>query len=210
MYIARILYPVHVLGPGERVAIWVCGCNKNCQGCANPELQKIDEKYFLTLDKVIYIINNLPKHNVGFTITGGEPFDQSKEIYELVSYISTFTDDILVYSGYTYNELLKSNDNYIHEILNKIAALVDGRYIDELNTGNRIKGSDNQQLYVFNSKYEKIYRQLDCACDKRNVENFICESGDIITVGFQKRNFKSEYQNLLKSKLNKSGDDIVE
>lgn len=140
MYIARILYPVHVLGPGERVAIWMCGCNKDCKGCANPELQKIDEKYFLPINKVFDIINNLPKLKIGFTITGGEPFDQSKELYELILYISKFTDDILVYSGYTYEELLQSNDNYTHKILKSITALVDGRYVEELNLGNRIKG----------------------------------------------------------------------
>lgn len=38
MYIARILYPVEVLGPGKRIGIWFCGCPRRCEGCSNPEL----------------------------------------------------------------------------------------------------------------------------------------------------------------------------
>ena len=38
MNVARILFPVQVLGPGNRIGIWLCGCNRACKGCSNPEL----------------------------------------------------------------------------------------------------------------------------------------------------------------------------
>lgn len=38
MQIDRLLYPVHSLGPGNRLVIWVRGCKKRCFNCANPEL----------------------------------------------------------------------------------------------------------------------------------------------------------------------------
>ena len=46
IYVARILYPVKVLGPGNRVGIWLAGCDHKCLGCSNPELweQKDEEK----------------------------------------------------------------------------------------------------------------------------------------------------------------------
>lgn len=44
MYIARILYPVKVLGPGERIGIWMDGCEHGCIGCSNPELWDIQSK----------------------------------------------------------------------------------------------------------------------------------------------------------------------
>ena len=44
MYVARILYPVKVLGPGNRIGIWVSGCNHRCKGCSNPELWKQEER----------------------------------------------------------------------------------------------------------------------------------------------------------------------
>ena len=40
MYLDRILYPVTALGPGKRIAIWVSGCERHCNHCANPELWK--------------------------------------------------------------------------------------------------------------------------------------------------------------------------
>ena len=45
MYIARILYPVKVLGPGNRIGIWFNGCIHHCKGCSNPELWKTQERY---------------------------------------------------------------------------------------------------------------------------------------------------------------------
>lgn len=38
MYIDRLLYPITALGPGERIALWVSGCDRKCNKCANPEL----------------------------------------------------------------------------------------------------------------------------------------------------------------------------
>lgn len=36
MYVAGILYPVEVLGPGKRIGIWFSGCLSKCKGCSNP------------------------------------------------------------------------------------------------------------------------------------------------------------------------------
>ena len=33
----QILYPVHNLGPGKRIALWTQGCSINCPDCLNPE-----------------------------------------------------------------------------------------------------------------------------------------------------------------------------
>lgn len=36
MYVAGILYPVEVFGPGKRIGIWFSGCLSKCKGCSNP------------------------------------------------------------------------------------------------------------------------------------------------------------------------------
>lgn len=74
MYVARILYPVKVLGPGNRIGIWFTGCGHRCKGCSNPELWNMDEKYYITIQQVEALIRNIEKSNSvdGFTLTGGD------------------------------------------------------------------------------------------------------------------------------------------
>ena len=88
MYIARILYPVKVLGPGERIGIWMCGCHHGCRGCSNPELWDFDEKYHVTSAPIMDFISKIAESNRidGFTISGGEPFLQPDALRELIPF----------------------------------------------------------------------------------------------------------------------------
>ena len=43
MYVSRVLYPVNVLGIGNRVGIWTSICKHKCIGCSNPELWEAKE-----------------------------------------------------------------------------------------------------------------------------------------------------------------------
>lgn len=204
MYFARLLYPVHVLGPGARAALWVSGCDKNCFNCANPELRQQKEDSNIPVKNIIALISSLPNEKKGFTITGGEPFDQAEELSELISFLNTLTDDILIYSGYTYQELLQRNDTYINYILENIAVLIDGRYEEKLNFGNKLKGSENQKVYFFREKYREAYSSLDvCTASERQAESFICENGSVVTAGFQKQDFRNEFNASLRSHLNR-------
>ena len=89
MYIARILYPVEVLGPGRRIGIWFCGCSHKCKGCSNPELWQQFEKYKISIDDVLTLIHQISDANPvdGFTITGGDPMEQSYELSVLLQKI---------------------------------------------------------------------------------------------------------------------------
>ena len=82
MYIARILYPVEVLGPGKRIGIWFAGCHHHCKGCSNPELWDKPEKYHVSVDTVMALVNSIvEQHQVdGFTLTGGDPMEQADEL----------------------------------------------------------------------------------------------------------------------------------
>lgn len=159
MNIARILYPVRVLGPGNRIGIWICGCNRACPGCSNPELWSERPEYEISIDQLMKLINTIKKSNSidGFTITGGEPMNQSKDLSVLVDRLSDISEDILVYSGYRLDEL-KNRDNETQSILDKIAVLIDGEYIEEKNNGSRLRGSSNQEIHILNSRFSSIYQ----------------------------------------------------
>ena len=87
MYIARVLYPVEVLGPGKRVGIWFCGCPHRCKGCSNPELWEFQERYKTTPETVFGMINSIAaEHTIdGFTITGGDPMYQPEDLQNLIN-----------------------------------------------------------------------------------------------------------------------------
>ena len=93
MYIARILYPVEVLGPGKRIGIWFCGCPRRCKGCSNPELWEFQERYQVDFSVIKELIQQICEQNQvdGFTLTGGDPLYQYEELRQLVDYLSTIS-----------------------------------------------------------------------------------------------------------------------
>ena len=102
MNVARILFPVQVLGPGNRIGIWLCGCNRACKGCSNPELWTKRDEFEIDVANVASLIRKVAESNKvdGFTISGGEPFQQADELLLLLSYLTPISTDILIYTGY--------------------------------------------------------------------------------------------------------------
>ena len=121
MYVARVLYPVEVLGPGKRVGIWFCGCPRRCKGCSNPELWEFQERYKTTPETVFELIQTIAKAHVidGFTITGGDPMHQSEDLQKLLNLLKDISDDIIVYTGFEHRDLNPAS-------LANISVLIDG------------------------------------------------------------------------------------
>ena len=88
------------------------------------------------------------------------------------------TDDILIYTGYTLNELVERHDEQIDRVISLCSAIVDGPYIDELNDGIGLRGSSNQKIHVFKN-YEK-YCGLDTC--RREVQT-ILYGKKLLTIG---------------------------
>ena len=190
MNIARILFPVKVLGQGKRIGIWVCGCTRKCPGCSNPELWERQQKYEISLphlEKLIYDIVFV--HEVdGFTITGGEPVEQAKELSELITFMKSLNEDILMYTGYSLEELQKNPSDDIKSILASIAVLIDGKYIEERNTGVLIRGSDNQRIRILNPRYKERYENY-LKTAHNQIQNFATTDG-VVSVGIHKNSFR--------------------
>jgi len=194
MYIARILYPVEVLGPGKRIGIWLCGCPHHCDGCSNPELWEFRVGCDISVDEVMRLIGGIASENPvdGFTITGGEPFYQSEDLSELITAISPISDDILVYSGYTIDELNGVN------VLSKIAVLIDGKYVANLNTDCLLRGSENQKIHVLNSGFDERYRKY-LSTSTNKIQNFT-SGNSVISVGIHKQGCGREIQHRVNQK----------
>jgi anaerobic ribonucleoside-triphosphate reductase activating protein len=196
--VARVLYPVEVLGYGKRVGIWLCGCNHNCKGCSNPELWGFDDKCKISVASLCTILEGLSsKHKVdGFTITGGEPFEQSEELAQLVESLKSISSDILVYTGYTLQELQLMKKASVEYVLQNISVLIDGKYIEEQNTNVVLRGSYNQKIHILNSIYTDRYNSyINTSINK--IQNFRTVDG-IVSVGIHKPDFINELENDIK------------
>ena len=180
MYIARILYPVKVLGPGNRVGIWFDGCDHFCKGCSNPELWRTDAKYKTNLKQVMRLIRSIEsQHEIeGFTITGGDPMNQPAALRELLPELSKISDDILMYTGYEYETISQTNA----DILSYVAVLIDGLYIEELNKEELLRGSTNQKIIVLKETYKEKYNRY-LSSHVSEVQNFTTPTGTI-SVGY--------------------------
>lgn len=197
MYIARILYPVKTLGPGNRIGIWFAGCNHHCKGCSNPELWEQNEEYQTNLQQILRLVHSIAdQHQVdGFTITGGDPFEQPESLEQLLSELYQISDDILVYTGFEFEAIKEQHTT----ILDYIAVLIDGLYIEELNEEEALRGSTNQRIIILNERYTELYGQC-FATSKGKVQNFITPTG-VISVGIH----RPGYEEALDTKLSQKG-----
>jgi anaerobic ribonucleoside-triphosphate reductase activating protein len=155
--LSRVHYPVLSLGPGTRVGIWLQGCSIRCRGCISSDTWAPD-RGVTTVEDVFNLIRHWLKHADGVTISGGEPFDQTDALCELLTNIRrVHRGDILVYSGYPFESLA--------EKLKGFEGLIDGLIADpfEIDTAQSLalRGSDNQRLFTFTPLGKERLQQFD-------------------------------------------------
>lgn len=199
MFVARILYPVEVLGPGRRIGLWLSGCGRRCRGCSNPELWTRREDQAISAARVGALLRRLAQdHPVdGVTVTGGEPMDQADELARLLPLLSALTGDILLYSGYTLEALRARKDPATDEVLRRIAVLVDGEYREEMNGGLPLRGSANQRIHLFNEAYRSRYERY--LAGESRIQNF--SLGDsVVSAGIHHPGYREELKNAARQK----------
>ena len=104
---------------------------------------------------------------------------QAAELHRLVASISDYVQrDILIYTGYKLSELESLYPKEMDAVKKEVAAIVDGEYVEELNKGKGLMGSENQDIHVF-SNFEKYNgaRELE-----RRGQTFLY-GGQILYVG---------------------------
>lgn len=170
MYVDRLLYPVTSLGPGNRLAIWVAGCNRGCPRCANPELWEQHEYQRISPKRLARAIKAAIHQDIdGITITGGEPFNQAKDLCEVIDSLPDDCD-VLVFTGYRYEELLDREE--FKSLLPKVDVLIDGEYVDELNDNcSALRGSSNQRIIYLNKSLQLKYESY--IAEGRKIQNFV-------------------------------------
>lgn len=168
MYYGNIEKHDAINGPGIRTLLFVSGCTHKCKGCHNKDSWDFKYGKPFTDDESRLILSHLSSPVVqGFSLLGGEPFDNLGECVKLLKQIKSIypEKDIWVWSGYTYEQIISDPDK--KHMLQYCDVLVDGRYVDKLRDLTlSFRGSSNQRIIniqesltsgniVFNRFYKK-------------------------------------------------------
>ena len=144
--IAGVVPESIVDGEGIRYAIFMQGCNRNCEGCQNPATHPLDGGKIVDTEELIGAIkqNRLLS---GITLTGGEPLLQIKPAIELAKATKNLGLNVWCYTGYTFEEIPPD----AQELLKYVDVLVDGEFIlAQRDLELDFRGSRNQRIIDLN------------------------------------------------------------
>lgn len=145
-------------GPGLRFVVFMQGCHFKCKRCINPQAQNPNRGYSLTVDELINRIRAIRYKLEGVTITGGEPFLQSNVLYELTNEIKKLGLNLIISTGYEFEELECEIENF-NQIIANCDVIICGRFKYEEYLGIGLMGSTNKRIILTTQRYklEDIY-----------------------------------------------------
>jgi len=145
-------------GFGLRFVVFTQGCELRCPGCHNPGTHSLDAGKLIELEDIRKKWKRNPLlHSI--TISGREPFLQPEPVLALIKMAHKDGLDVNIYSGNTYETLIKKECPYIKQILEEADILIDGPYIQQLKNLNLLwRGSSNQR--VIDLKKTNAYQEV--------------------------------------------------
>lgn len=151
--VAQLVPDTEAEGPGRRFALWVQGCTLRCPGCCNPEMFASDRGQLVDPDALGERIAKSPGIE-GLSVLGGEPFQQAGPLAVACRAVRRAGRSVMVYSGYTLEELEAQGDPEVDELLATVDLLADGRFEqDNPERRRRWLGSANQRLHFLTDRY---------------------------------------------------------
>lgn len=142
-------------GPGRRSTLKLQGCSigmeRPCPVCIVPDTHDPAGGRLLTVDAIVDVLADpagAPRD--GYSLLGGEPLDQAEGVTTLLGLLRRREPDahVVVYSGYTLDELLGRPDPWVRRALATVDVLIDGRFDKALAAGaGAYRGSANQRIY---------------------------------------------------------------
>ena len=135
-------------GPGLRYVVFVQGCPHCCAGCHNPQTHDFSGGRLTDTDALFDECVENPL-TMGVTFSGGEPFSQAEALYELGTRLKQRGYNLMCYSGWTFEELLKKaeTDEFVGKLLGILDTLVDGRFeLSRRSLTLKFRGTTNQRI----------------------------------------------------------------
>lgn len=157
MRYAGIIKNDFAAAPGVSLTFFTQGCPHRCHGCHNQETWDFEGGKEFTYQTLDEIVNGLTANGIQRTlcIMGGEPL--CPENLFLTNLVLTHAKDhipnltVYLWTGYLYEDLKKSTDTAMQNILQSVNVLVDGPFIEsERDISEPLKGSRNQRVFYVN------------------------------------------------------------
>ena len=144
--IAGVVRESIVDGPGLRFVVFVQGCPHHCPGCHNPQSHDFSGGQLYPVERILDEICKNPMIH-GVTFSGGEPFCQPGPLAELAKKVHQRGLDVMVYSGWTLEELQAMENPQVHALLEQADYLVDGPFLlEQRDIELNFRGSANQRV----------------------------------------------------------------
>jgi anaerobic ribonucleoside-triphosphate reductase activating protein len=138
-------------GPGERYALWLQGCPMRCPGCCNQEMLPFAGGSQMSVEEILGEIDGVE----GITLLGGEPFAQAEAAAVLCERVRERALSVMVFSGYTLDEIAELPGPGPGRLLRACDLLVDGRYeATQPEARRRWIGSTNQVMHFLSDRYQ--------------------------------------------------------
>jgi anaerobic ribonucleoside-triphosphate reductase activating protein len=151
--IAQIVRLTEAEGPGRRYAVWFQGCPLRCPGCCNPEFLPFQGGESWSLDDLLADIDRADGVE-GITLLGGEPIAHAAGAAPLAKAIRERGLSVMVFSGYTLEQIRAMPEPAVAELLAHTDILVDGPYLREQpDRERRWIGSTNQRIHFLTDRY---------------------------------------------------------
>ena len=145
-------------GPGKRFAIWCQGCLRRCPGCCNPHMQPMIRRNLVEVKNLFELIKKHIELDAieGVSFIGGEPLLQAEGFAELAQLCQEVNLSVLLFTGYSYEDISSADDDNIKKLLSCTDLLVDGEFVETLLDSERDWiGSTNQRVIFLSERYKK-------------------------------------------------------
>ena len=153
MKYAEIKYNDVANAPGVCLSVYLQGCSQQCPHCFNQSTWDFNGGKEFTSNELDSILNRINENGIdrNLCILGGEPLHENN-VFTTLLIITTVKQKypnkkIYLWTGYIYENLLKSSNPKVSLILDEIDYLIDGPYVHELRDINLpMRGSSNQRI----------------------------------------------------------------
>lgn len=193
MLVGSLIERSRANGPGQRVVVWLQGCDRGCPGCCNPEFQPFASESAEPMtpsDLAERVASAMSGGDVrGLTLSGGEPLHPSHR-GELVQFLCDLgwrcsalgvPLDVMAFTGYTREEL---GEIGFLDVLPLIDMLIAGPYVSELDNPSGIVASTNQEIVRTTDRFDDVSDD-DLIGGERIVEVHISPEGSLRVTGLQ-------------------------